>query len=349
MTKKKKWHVEADLQYVNGASCLPWKMLRGKSVFVTGGTGLIGSMLVRSLCYVNKKKKLDMKVMILVRNLEKAKQQFQKELSEEATLNFLEGSVEDLPSITESIDYIIHGACPTASKYFVEYPVEVIKTSVNGTMNVLELAKEKAVKGFVYLSSMEVYGEIRDERPLTEEMLGEFSLSNVRNSYPESKRMCELLCLSYAKEYGVPAKSIRLVQTFGPGISKEDQRVFAMMANCVLSGEDIVLQTEGKSKHPYLYTAEAVTAILTVLLKGKVGEVYHAANPETYCSIYEMGELVAKQIAGGNIKVKIAEQGGTTNYPKPSYLRLDTGKIETLGWEAKVSLLEMYERMLEEM
>jgi nucleoside-diphosphate-sugar epimerase len=157
--------------------------------------------------------------------------------------------------------------------------------------------------------------------------------------------MCEMLCTSYAKEYGVPAMNIRLAQTFGPGVDYNDRRVFAMMTRNAIKGEDIVLATKGTSRHPYLYTAQAVTAVLTVLLKGKPGETYNAANPDTYCSIFEMGEMVARLVAGGNISVRVDESGDASRYPAPSFLNMDISKIRSLGWEPEHDLVWMYKRL----
>ena len=211
------------------------------------------------------------------------------------------------------------------------------------------MAKNKNVKGMVYLSSMELYGKIEKDEYITESELGYVDPLNIRSCYPESKRMCENLCACYAAEYKVPVCQVRLAQTFGPGISYEDKRVFAMMARNAIESEDIVLQTKGTSKHPYVYTAQAVTAIFTVLLKGKAGEAYNVSNPETYCSIYEMGKLVAEKIANGKIKVVVLSNGDVSKYPAPSCLKLDISKIESLGWKPEYDLLWMYNRLIETM
>ena len=155
---------------------------------------------------------------------------------------------------------------------------------------------------------------------------------------PQMKRkLCE--------EYGVPAVSIRLAQTFGPGVDYNDKRVFAMMTRNAMDGKDIVLATKGTSRHPYLYTAQAVTAVLTVLLKGEPGETYNAANPSTYCSIFEMGEMVAREVAGGKISVRVDENGDASKYPAPSYLNMDISKISALGWKPEHDLVWMYKRL----
>lgn len=337
-----------DFEAIENSPCIAWESFRDKRLLVTGATGLICSTAVKALLYVNHRRSLHMEIYCLVRNLEKAKALFAAEAAEPC-LHFLEGSVEMPFDADVRFDYIIHGASPTASGYFIEHPVETMQTAITGTRNLLERAVQDHVKGFLYLSSMEAYGTVREERVLTEDDLGIIDLKNVRSCYPESKRVCELLCNSYAKEYQVPAMSVRLAQTFGPGVSIEDKRVFAMMARCAMKQEDIVLLTKGTSRHPYLYTAECVEAMLCVLLNGTAGEIYNAANPETYCSIYEMGEMVAKEIGGGSITVRIAESDESTKYPAASFLNLSIDKISKLGWKPGTSLKEMYTRMMQTM
>jgi UDP-glucuronate decarboxylase len=343
----KKTILEEDYEYVRNADYIPWESLKNKTMLVTGGTGLIGSTLIRSLLYVNQKNQLNLRILALVRNKEKAAQ-----VLGNTTPDFLEyvvGTVEDLPKITQHIDYIVHAASPTASKFFISNPVETIKAGVLGTINLLDLAVKEHVSGFIYLSSMEAYGKIAEEVELTEDKLGYINPVDTRSCYPECKRLCEAICHAYAKEYGIRATSIRLAQTFGPGIARDDARVFAMMARCAMEKKDIILQTKGTSKHSYLYSAQAVTAVLAVLLKGECGEVYNAANPKTYCSIYEMGEMVAKEIAHGAIKVRVNENGNTSLYPDPSFLKLNVDKIKGLGWKPDGDLKMMYQRMMKQM
>lgn len=335
-----------DLEYITSASFIDWKKLDNKTVFITGATGLIGYAFVSALLYRNLKYQSNIKIIALVRNITKAKEKFAEQLKQNLNLKFVIGDVENLPTIDDEIDYIVHGANPTASSYFVENPVETIKTAVWGSNNILNLAKEKNISGLVYLSSMEVYGA-----PHTDELIDEahgttVDTMSVRSCYPEAKRLCEALCSSYADEYKVPAKVVRLAQTFGPGIDKNDNRVFAEFLRCAMQKQDMVLQTEGTSKRCYLYTADAVTVILTVLLNGKTGEAYNAANKNTYCSIMEMAQLVAHELANDEIKVVInVNENSKRKFPPPHKLNLDVSKLESLGWRATRSLVEMYKFM----
>lgn len=237
--------------------------MKNSVILITGGTGLIGYNIIKELCIVSDE--LNIKILALVRDIERATEKF-KELGDKVEM--ICGNILDFPEIEGNVDYIIHGASLTSSKAFVENPVETILTSFLGTKNMLDLAVQKKVRSFVYLSSMEVYGSPQEEMLLSEDKVGYLDPLKLRSSYPESKRMCENLCISYKSEYGVQVKIARLAQTFGPGISKDDERVFVQFIRKALDKENIEIKTSGKSSRMYVYTFDAVTAILTVLLSG---------------------------------------------------------------------------------
>jgi len=336
-----------DLERLCNCEFIPWKKLIGKTVLVTGATGLIGYTLSSTLLYYDMVHSARMKVLALVRNHERAQEKFRGQLTDQCNLEFVVGDVTSLPEIDGNVDYIIHGASPTASAYFVEKPVETIMTAVLGTRNLLELAKEKRVSDFVYLSSMEVYGTPQTDDLISETYPTAVDTMSVRSSYPQAKLLCENLCASYCGEYGVPAKVVRLAQTFGPGVTADDQRVFAQFARAVMNEEDIVLQTAGKSKRTYLYTADAVSAILKVLIQGSTGETYNAANPETYCSIYEMAQMVTKELTNEKIHILAQPEARSTFAFSPLHnLHLHSKKLCGLGWQPTVGLPDMYRRML---
>jgi UDP-glucuronate decarboxylase len=324
-----------------------FERLNGKTILITGASGLIGSNLVNALLAANQELSEKVEIVALVRNPGKARELF----GEDPKLILVEGDVRTAPEIEQHVDYIIHAASQTSSRGFVEQPVETILTALQGTKNMLELAVEKSVESFVYLSTMEVYGNPVTDAKITETRGSSLDTMKVRSSYPESKRMCETLCVAYAAECGVPARVLRLTQTFGLGVDYKDSRVFAEFARCVIEGKNIVLKTKGETKRNYLYTADAVTAILTVLLEGRNGEAYNAANEQTYCSIYDMAVLVAEHCAGGRISVEVqaGENAEALGYAPTLHMNLDTSKLRALGWEAKCGLPEMFDRMIEHM
>lgn len=302
---------------------------------ITGSTGLIGGALVEYL-----RRDEGNKLILPVRNILKAKERF----GQSAQIIYIEHdfSSNNPLNINCDIDYIVHAACPTASKYMVECPVETIDVIVNGTRTMLRIAKQCHIKGMVFLSSMEVYGMIDGEcNSIDESVQGYVNPLNSRSSYPMAKRLAETICHSYAKEYAVPVVIARLAQTFGPGVDIiHDQRVLAQFTKCAMECQDIVLNTEGRSKRMYLHVSDAVSAIMLLLMKGGKGEAYNVANKETYCSIKEMADLVQKQFCP-SIRVVI-KKNDTGCYPPDTNLPLSTDKMEQLGWKPQYGLNEMF-------
>lgn len=307
---------------------------------ITGATGLIGSTLIHCLVALNK----GMKIIAPVRNLKKAETLFSQD--ELAFIKLIECDIVSYDyEKVENVDYIVHCAAPTASKFFVEYPVETFDIIYLGTKVLLDYALKHSVKGFIYLSSLEVYGEIHnDAKPITENIQGYLDTMAVRSSYPMAKRAVENLCCLYAMEYSVPVKVARLTQTTGAGLAKNDNRIIAQFARLAANGQDIVLHTTGEAARPYCYTTDAISAILYILLKGKAGEAYNVANENTYISAKEMAEFIRDNF-NSSIKVRI-ELNDNMGYAPVTKLRLSTEKLRSLGWRPIYNLKEILSRLL---
>ena len=219
-----------------------------------------------------------------------------------------------------------------------------MRTAVEGTTVILEFAKDAKVKNVVYASSLESYGSNHTEEWIYEDFQGYVCPTEVRSSYNIGKRTSECLCHSYALEYGVPVTIARFTQVFGAGISSEENRVFAQFARSVIKGKDIVLHTKGNSAKPYCYTLDAVSAILYLLLRGTKGEAYNIANKDSYISISDMANLVREEFNPG-IEVVIAPKENQ-GYAPETKLRLDTNKMESLGWKPRYGFKEMFDRLV---
>ena len=337
----------ADGKSIASKEFIEWSKLDGCNIFITGANGLIGSAVIYGLMEYNRINNGNIQAVCYVRNVDKANDLF-GEYIEKGWIKLVKGDVLDKINYEGDVDYIIHGASETSSRAFVDSPVETIQTAIYGTDNILKFAKDKGVKGMIYMSSMEVYGTPLDDEPLTEDRMGYLNPLAVRSSYSESKQMVENLCVSYNSEYNVPVKIVRLTQTFGPGVEKNDGRVFAQFARAVVNGNDIELQTKGETKRMFLYTADAASAILTILTKGEPGQAYNAANTETYCSIWEMANAVAKEFGHGKSRavIKIPDKPNTS-YNPVMHVYMDVSRLNLLGWSADVGLMDMYRRMIE--
>lgn len=331
-----------EIEQLLSNSAEDYALLDGKIFFVTGATGIIGYNLIHTLLYIRERLGVRIIVKALVRDIDKAKMLF----GQNNSLELIKGDVRKPIVFDGKADYVIHAASITSSRMFVEAPVDVIETAVRGTCSVLDLAKEKTAERFIYLSSMEVYGTPQDDDSITESHVTDIDTMKPRSCYPESKRMCETLCTAYMHQFDVPVIVMRLTQTFGVGVKYDDPRVFAEFARCALEKKDIILHTDGGTKRNYLYTADAVKAILLAVLKGVPGEAYNVANEETYCSILDMARLVCRCCANDDIDVVIQNTDKDSfGYAPKLSMNLDCSKIRALGWKAEYDLEEMFKRL----
>lgn len=341
--------LQEDLNYI-ASSNVPFEQLRASTILVTGATGLVGISLIRALLCANRINKLKLFVLALVRNQEKAQKLFKGLLARE-DVSLVVGDVNEKINIAQKIDYIFHCASVTASKVMVSNPVETILTAVEGTKNILYLAKENSCKSVVYVSSMEMYGSFESENNnVTETDLGYINPLALRSNYPESKRLCENMCVAFNSEYGVPVKIARLSQTFGAGVLKGENRVFAQFARSVMESKDIVLHTKGLSEGNYCYTRDTIIGLLYILIKGKDAEAYNVANPETHTTIADMAQMVCEKLSEGRTKVVFdIPESNTYGYAADTKMKLSSDKLQKLGWKPEIGLEESYRRMIQSM
>lgn len=314
--------------------------LTGSRFLITGATGLIGSTLVHCLLAMNR----SIDITCPVRSIEKAKAMYENEFEkihfvECDLLAYLNGLSTD-----DCFQYIVHCASPTAGKYMTEHPVETYLLAIDSTKAILEYARKSIPKGVVYVSSLEYYGQNFDDSIITEDKLGYVDGTDSRSSYPLGKRAAEYLCAAYAKEYGVNAMIARLTQTFGAGVSPDDNRVFAQFARSIIASENIVLHTTGESAKPYCYTTDCISAILYILLKGEAGEAYNVANEMTYITIREMAELLCAEF-NPSCKV-VLDLHNDMGYAPVTKLNLSTDKLRALGWRPRFGLKEMFDKLI---
>ena len=339
--------LKEDIQFFASRFALATE-LEGKTIAVTGSTGLLGACMVHCLLALKAQRGVNLHVVAVARNMEKAVHLFGEEREELSYYLYDFSSTEPFQP-KRKVDYLFHFAAPTASKDFVEKPVETMNTVYMGMQNILNYAEQAKLESLVLASTLEVYGTITDDStPLTEDKQGYLDPMATRSSYPLAKRAAEALCHNYAVEKQVKVKVARLAQTFGAGVSKQDNRVFAQFARSVIHDEDIILHTTGELSRCYCYTTDAISAMLYILLKGEDGTAYNVANEATYISIRQMAELVAKTFNPNHVHVVIEIQEGL-GYSPTTKLRLDTQRIQTLGWTPYYNMKDMFGRLIASM
>lgn len=311
---------------------LPWNKLKNANILITGATGLIGSCLVDILMSRTNK---DYHVYASGRNEDRARCLFSV-YEDDPNFHFFKYNVIDPLIREERFDFIIHAASNASPNFFINKPVEVIKSNIIGVSNLLDYGISHGLKRFLFVSSGEVYGE-GDGRVFCENDSGYVCLLSPRSCYPSSKRAAETLCASYSFEYGVEVVIARPCHIYGPNFTESDNRVYAQFIRNVLQGEDLVLKSDGSQIRSWCYVVDCVSALLHILLKGENGEAYNIADEKSVFSIKELAMMVASI---GKKQVVFAQPTSNEKkgFNKVSRSVFSTEKLMNLGWSVEKSM-----------
>ena len=325
---------------------LPWEDLYGTTILVTGASGMIPSYVMYTLLGLNDSSNAGIKVLALVRNEEKARRILGPVLERDD----VELIVQDvsLPlSIDGPLDYIIHGGSAARPALHKAAPTSTIRANLVGTFNMLDLAVEKDARGFVLMSSSEVYGSVSDELDsITETDYGYIDCLNPRSCYSEGKRAAETICASFTAQYGIRCCIPRFAHIYGPGLALNDGRVQADFAANVFRGENIVMKSDGSSRRAYTYVGDAVSGIFYILLKGTEAAC-NVADSDNVISIRQLAEaFIASRPEKGLELVIDIDRNTAGMYNPAKFIGLDNSKLKALGWIPKVSVAEGTSRMI---
>ena len=331
-----------DIQEIAADPNINWAQFKDATILITGASGFIGSMLARTFLYCDKKFNLNIDLQLTGRNIEKLTQ-ITKDFQQQPQL--IISDIENLNLNSDNLDYIFHCANITDSKMMLEQPVEVFRTAINGTSNILNLARQYNAT-LIFLSSMEAYGIINNsEKPITEEKLGTLDLESPRTSYPESKRACECLCNLYSHEYDIKTRIIRLAQTFGPGLNLNDNRAPMYFTKCALRKENIVLRTTGETILNFCYISDAISGILTSLNSQKKHETFNICNDNEHPNILQAATMIVDNISHNQIRIDIQVPKESSCYAPTNHMLLSSAKIKNYGWAPKHNLFSSYQRL----
>ena len=325
---------------------IDWECFRDKTILVTGATGRLGMYIVEALNKADIDWNLNITIVVLARSKKKLQEVFGESL-QLPNINVLIQDITEQIHWNGKVHYIFHTAGLASPQDFTNWPVDTLWGHVQGTHNVLELAREKKSEKVIYVSTVEIYGEWKKNVGIKEEDMGPMRCDNARECYPEAKRLCETMLATYEAQYQIPYVGIRLCHTFGPGISLDDGRAFSEFIRNVIEKEDIVLQTDGSAERTYTYVADAIGALLLAATKGN-DHYYNIANLDNLISIRDLAELIAGLDISGRTKVRYVNQ----EEQKLKYLPFKLGimnvdRILALGWRPQVGLKEAFRYTLE--
>lgn len=318
---------------------LPWDKLENKTLLLSGATGMIGKCLIDLLMLRNKLYGSNIRVIALSRNAETAKRRFEEYWNLPEFTYFSCDINNEIPECGKA-DFIVHAASNTHPKQYSGDPIGTIASNIIGTKNLLDYAVAHQTERICFLSSVEVYGENRgDVDKFEEAYLGYLDCNTLRAGYPESKRVGETLCNAYGEAHGLPYVIPRLSRLYGPTMLPTDTKAISQFIRKTAVGEDIVLKSEGTQKYSYTFVTDAVNAILYIMLMGENGEAYNVADAESDIELRELASILA-QIAGKEVVFELPEESERKGYSTATKAMLDASKLEKLGWNAKVHLLE---------
>ena len=283
--------LEEDLEHILTHTKNIWNNFNNKTIFITGGTGFFGKWFLETFAYANYKLDLNCKIIVLSRNPEKFLDEFDY-IKKNTTFKFIKGDVRNFVFPEESIEFIIHAATDARAKLNNESPLLMLDTIVEGTHRTLELAKEKKVKSFLFISSGAVYGKQPSEiTHISEDYIGAPNCSEPSSAYGEGKRVGELLSIIYSKQYGTPVKIARCFAFVGPYLPLDAHFAIGNFILNALDGEDIIIKGDGTPYRSYLYAADLMIWLLNILLKGRNNVPYNVGSDEDY-NLKEIAEKV---------------------------------------------------------
>ena len=307
-----------------------WDVLRNKKILITGATGLIGIPLVDMFILLNKEFSLNLHLYLVSRHNQKSTNDF---------VNYINHDISQPLNIPDKFDYIIHAASNTHPLQYSANPIETITTNVYGTMNLLELASQNNNCRFVLISSVEVYGDDFQELKsgFAEDDFGYLDCNSSRSCYNESKRLSETLCAAYNSEKNIDYVICRICRTYGPTLKKDDTKALSQFLHNAVNKKDIVLKSKGNQLYSYIYSSDAASAIIFILLNGESKNAYNVSDKQSNITLKEL-TLKISHITNTNVIFDAPSEKEINGYSKANRAILNPEKLYKMNWRPKYNI-----------
>jgi nucleoside-diphosphate-sugar epimerase len=318
-------------------SDIDWDKLQDSRIFITGASGMIGSFIVDLLMERNVRYEANIHITASARNQARGEARFYLYLRH-PNFEFVKYDVSEPLLLDQSFDYIIHAASNTHPVSYAEDAIGTIITNLVGTKNLLDFAIKHPIKRFCFISTVEIYGENNGSlEKFSEKDLGYIDCNTLRAGYPESKRCSEALCNAYNQSYGIDFVIPRLCRIYGPTLLSSDSKALSQFLRNAVNKENIVLKSEGQQYFSYLHVADAVSAILTVLIRGESKKAYNISDEGSDIKLRDLATELAN-IAGTEVVFKLPDDQEKKGFSTATKAILDSTELKHFGWKAKFDM-----------
>ncbi len=290
---KKTSDIKDDLEHILQYAGDVLEEFRDKKIFITGGTGFFGIWILETLAWANAKLNLNIEAIVLTRNMANFKKKA-PHIVNKKYFSFIEGDVKDFKYPKGKFNYIIHAATDFHIKHSRNSSLMTFDTIVEGTRHVLEFSVQCEADKILYISSGAVYGKQPSEiSHVPEDYQGAPDLTLFNSAYAEGKRSAEMLCALYSNKYDLSIKIARCFAFVGPYLQLDENFAIGNFIACLLENQKMIIHGDGTPVRSYMYAADLIIWLITILVKGKNCYPYNVGSEEEITI-----ESLAKIIAG---------------------------------------------------
>jgi len=333
-----------DLEHIYQNTKDIWGSFRGKSIFLTGGTGFFGKWLLESFIYANEKSALNAKITTLTRNPEEFLIQYPFYKEHANTVQFVKGDILNYDfNLNEKFHFIIHAATAASEALNKSNPLLMMDTITLGTRKILDFAITQPLEGLLFVSSGAIYGK----QPWSLSHINEhdsfnININNSNSAYAEGKRIAELYCSTYFEKYNLQIKIARCFAFVGPYLPLDSHFAIGNFINNVLKREDIIIKGDGSTIRSYMYASDLMIWLWRILINGGTNTPYNVGSDESI-SIKELAERI-NEISDSKVSVKIL--GSPVQKEKIDIYCPNISKAQTINAHIKIQLSESIKKTI---
>jgi dTDP-glucose 4,6-dehydratase len=321
-----------------------WENLRGSSIFVTGGTGFVGTWLLESLLWAVDRCKLDVSALVLTRDPSRFRER-SPHIAEHTAIRLWNGNATAFEFPQGRFPWVIHAAAERPCEPDVDRPLGTFELDVNGTRRVLEFARSHGVRRFLFTSSGAVYGtQPPGLANVPEEYNGAPSAVDAGSAYGEAKRVSEFMCTAYGHVYAFAPLVARLFAFSGAHLPLEANFAMGNFIRDLIGGGPVRIAGDGTPHRSYLYAADLAIWLWSILFSGRPARPYNVGSPQPL-TIAELAQTAVRATVPGT-RIEIATPAVPGALP-PRYVPCTQRAERELGLQPRISLEEGIRRMFD--